>query len=109
AEASLEEIVKATYGKADKKAMFNNAAQAWNHAFYWKSLSPKAGGRPTGKLKDRIDTDFGSLEKLKEALSSAAVSQFGSGWAWLVLDAGKLKVMQTANADTPLAMGQKPL
>jgi superoxide dismutase, Fe-Mn family len=109
AEASLEAIVKATAGKPERKALFNNAAQAWNHAFYWKSLSPKGGGRPTGKLKDRIDTDFGSLEKLKEALSSAAVSQFGSGWAWLVLDGGKLKVTQTSNADNPLATGQTAL
>ena len=109
ARASLEEIVTATRGKADRKALFNNAAQAWNHAFYWKSLSPKGGGRPTGKLKDRVEAEFGSLEKLKEALASAAVTQFGSGWAWLVLDAGKLKVLQTANADTPLATGQTPL
>ncbi len=109
AEASLEEIVKASYGKPERKAVFNNAAQAWNHAFYWKSLSPKGGGRPTGKLKDRVEADFGSLEKLKEALAGAAVTQFGSGWAWVVLDAGKLKVLQTANADTPLATGQTPL
>lgn len=109
AESSLEEIVKATFGKAERKAMFNNAAQAWNHSFYWKSLSPKGGGRPTGKLKDRVEADFGSLEKLKEALAGAATSQFGSGWAWVVLDAGKLKVTQTGNADTPLATGQTPL
>jgi Fe-Mn family superoxide dismutase len=108
ADAELEDIVKATYGKADKKGLFNNAAQAWNHSFYWKSLTPK-GGAPSGKLLDKINTDFGELAKLKDELSKAAVTQFGSGWAWLVLDGGKLKVEQTANADTPLATGKTPL
>jgi Fe-Mn family superoxide dismutase len=108
ADAQLEDIVKATHGKADKKGLFNNAAQAWNHSFYWKSLTPK-GGAPSGKLLDKIKTDFGELAKLKDELSKAAVTQFGSGWAWLVLDGGKLKVQQTANADTPLATGEKPL
>jgi Fe-Mn family superoxide dismutase len=108
ADASLEDIVKATFGKADKKGLFNNASQAWNHSFYWKSLAPK-GGAPSGKLLDKIKTDFGELAKLKDELSKAAVTQFGSGWAWLVLDGGKLKVEQTANADTPLATGKTPL
>ena len=108
ADAQLEDIVKATHGKADKKGLFNNAAQAWNHSFYWKSLTPK-GGAPSGKLLDKINTDFGELAKLKDELSKAAVTQFGSGWAWLVLDGGKLKVEQTANADTPLATGKTPL
>jgi len=109
AEATLEDIIKATAGKADQKGLFNNAAQAWNHAFYWKSMSPKGGGQPTGKLKDRIDTDLGGFDQAKEALAKAAATQFGSGWAWLVLDEGKLKVVQTSNADTPLAGGQRPL
>ncbi len=105
----LEEIVRAAAAKGDQ-ALFNNAAQAWNHAFYWKSMSPKGGGRPAGALKDRVDADFGSIEKLKEALAAAATGQFGSGWAWLVLEDGKLKVTKTANAETPLtAAGQKPL
>ncbi|MCG6920191.1 MAG: superoxide dismutase [Acidobacteria bacterium] len=108
ADASLEDIVKATFGKADKKGLFNNASQAWNHSFYWKSLAPK-GGAPSGKLLDKIKTDFGELAKLKDELSKAAVTQFGSGWAWLVLDGGKLKVEQTANADSPLATGKTPL
>jgi Fe-Mn family superoxide dismutase len=108
ADAELEDIVKATHGKADKKGLFNNAAQAWNHSFYWKSLNPK-GGAPSGKLLDKINSDFGELAKLKDELSKAAVTQFGSGWAWLVLDGGKLKVEQTANADTPLATGKTPL
>jgi Fe-Mn family superoxide dismutase len=109
ADASLEDIVKAAYGKPDKRALFNNAAQSWNHAFYWKSMHPKAGGRPSGTLAERIERDFESYEKFREALANAAVTQFGSGWAWLVLDAGRLKVMQTGNADTPLATGQTPL
>jgi len=109
AESSLEDVVKAAAGKPDKKALFNNAAQAWNHAFYWRSLSPKGGGRPGGKLLDRIQSDFGSFDKLKEELSKAAVGQFGSGWAWLVADAGRLHVEQTPNAETPLAYGKTPL
>src|SRR5512135_3068440 len=79
-DASLEEIVKATAGKADKKGLFNNAAQVWNHTFYWQSLSPKGGGQPTGKLLDRIKSDFGDFAKFKDDLAKAAVSQFGSGW-----------------------------
>jgi Fe-Mn family superoxide dismutase len=110
ATASLEEIVKATAGKADKKGLFNNAAQVWNHTFYWKSLHPKGGGQPTGALLDRVKSDFGDFAKLKEELQKAAVTQFGSGWAWLVLEGGKLKVEQTPNADTPLTSpGKKPL
>ncbi len=108
ADSRLEDVVKAAFGKPGKKGLFNNAAQAWNHAFYWNSLSPKRG-EPSGKLLDRIKTDFGDLAKLKDELSKAAVTQFGSGWAWLVLEGGKLKVEQTANADTPLATGGTPL
>ena len=110
AAASLEDIVKATAGKPDKKGLFNNSAQVWNHTFYWKSLSPKGGGQPSGKLLDRVKSDFGDFAKFKEELAKAAVTQFGSGWAWLVLEGGKLKVLQTPNADTPLTnAAQKPL
>jgi Fe-Mn family superoxide dismutase len=110
AKLSLEEIVKATAGQADKKGLFNNAAQVWNHTFYWKSLSPKGGGQPTGKLLDKVKADFGDFAKLKEELAKAAVTQFGSGWAWLVVDGGKLKVEQTPNAENPLSSpGKKPL
>lgn len=110
ASVSLEEIVSATYGKPDKKGLFNNAAQVWNHTFYWKSLSPKGGGQPAGRLMDRIKSDFGDFVKLKDDLAKAAVTQFGSGWAWLVLEGGKLKIEQTANADTPItAPGKTPL
>jgi Fe-Mn family superoxide dismutase len=110
ATASLEDIVKATAGKADKKGLFNNAAQVWNHTFYWKSLSPKGGGQPSGKLLDMVKSDFGDFAKFKDELAKAAVSQFGSGWAWVVVEGGKLKVEQTANADTPLTNpARKPL
>jgi Fe-Mn family superoxide dismutase len=108
ADASLEEIIQATASKADKKGLFNNAAQAWNHAFYWKSMHPKGSGKPTGALMSKIEA-FGGFDKLKEQLSQAAVTQFGSGWAWLVLDGGALEVMQTSNAETALRAGKKPL
>jgi Fe-Mn family superoxide dismutase len=110
AAASLEDIVKATAGKPDKKVLFNNAAQVWNHTFYWKSLHPKGGGQPTGTLLSMIQSDFGDFAKFKEEVAKAAVTQFGSGWAWLVLEAGKLKVEQTPNAETPLTNpAKKPL
>ena len=104
----LDEIVKVAAAKGDW-ALFNSAAQAWNHAFYWKSMSPKGGGRPTGALKERIDADFGALEKLKEALAAAATGHFGSGWAWLVVEGAKLKVTTTPNAETPITIEQRPL
>jgi superoxide dismutase, Fe-Mn family len=110
AKASLEEIVKAAAGKSDKKGLFNNAAQVWNHSFYWQSLHPKGGGQPSGKLLDQIKSAFGDFAAFKDALAKAAVTQFGSGWAWVVLEGGKLKVEQTPNAETPLtAPGKKPL
>ncbi|HVO11163.1 MAG TPA: superoxide dismutase [Vicinamibacteria bacterium] len=110
ASAPLEQVVRATAGKPDRKGLFNNAAQVWNHTFYWNSLSPKGGGQPSGRLLDRIKSDFGDFAAFKEALSKAAVSQFGSGWAWLVEEGGKLKVEQTPNAENPLgSSGKKPL
>ncbi len=105
----LEKIITATAGKEDQKAIFNNAAQSWNHAFYWRSLAPKGGGEPPAALKQKIEASFGSLDACKKALLNAAVTQFGSGWAWLVADSGTIKVIQTANAETPLTMGLKPL
>jgi Fe-Mn family superoxide dismutase len=110
AKAPLEEIVKAVAGKPDKKALFNNTAQIWNHGFFWQSLSPKGGGQPSGKLLSRIQSDFGDFAAFKDVLAKAAVTQFGSGWAWVVLEGGKLKVEQTPNAETPLtAAGKTPL
>ncbi|MDH5265264.1 MAG: superoxide dismutase [Betaproteobacteria bacterium] len=107
---SLEEVVLATAGKADKAPLFNNSAQIWNHDFYWKSMKPNGGGVPTGKVADRINESFGSFEEFKKQLSATTVSQFGSGWGWLVADAaGKLKVVKTGNAEVPMTQGLKPL
>lgn len=106
---SLEEIIIATSGKADKTAIFNNASQAWNHAFYWNSLAPEGGGEVPSTLKVKIEASFGSVDACKKELATAATSQFGSGWAWLVLDGDKLKVVKTGNADSPLTKGMKPL
>jgi Fe-Mn family superoxide dismutase len=105
---SLDQLVKKAAG-LENKALFNNAAQAWNHAFYWQGMKPQGGGKPEGKLMDSLASAFGSFEDFKKAFTEAATSQFGSGWAWLVLDGNALKVMNTSNADTPLAHGQKPL
>ncbi|MGZ3597736.1 MAG: superoxide dismutase, partial [Syntrophales bacterium] len=98
-----------TAGKVDKTAIFNNAAQTWNHTFYWRSLRPKNSGELPAVLKQKIEASFGSLDACKKELASAAVSQFGSGWSWLVLDGDKLKVVKTANADVPLTKGMKPV
>lgn len=105
---SLEDVVKRSAGLKDK-SLFNNSAQAWNHSFYWKCMKPKGGGAPAGQLADRLSGAFGSYEGFKETFSRAAATQFGSGWAWLFLDGDSLKVVNTANADTPLAEGKKPL
>ncbi|OGS27449.1 MAG: superoxide dismutase [Elusimicrobia bacterium RIFOXYB2_FULL_48_7] len=109
AKMTLEKIITATAGKADNVAIFNNAAQTWNHTFYWCSLKPNGGGEPPAALKKKIEADFGTLEACKKELAAAATTQFGSGWAWLVLDSGKLKVVKTGNADSPLTKGMKPL
>ena len=105
----MEKIITATAGKADKTAIFNNAAQAWNHTFYWRSLMPKGGGEPPAALKQKIETSFCTLDACKKELAATAMTQFGSGWAWLVLDGGKLKVVKTSNADSPLSKDMKPL
>ncbi len=101
---SLEEIIKTSEG-----GVFNNAAQVWNHTFYWQSMKPAGGGAPTGDLAAAIARDFGSFDKFVEQFTNAGVTQFGSGWAWLVLDRGKLSVTKTGNADLPLVHGQTPL
>ena len=106
---SLEEIVAESAKDPAKAGIFNNAAQVWNHTFYWNSMKPNGGGLPSGKLAQKIDADFGSFDAFKDAFKQAATTQFGSGWAWLVLDGDKLKVIKTANADLPLAHGQKAL
>jgi superoxide dismutase, Fe-Mn family len=109
ADMPLESIIRATARQADHTAIFNNAAQAWNHTFYWKSLKAKGGGEPPAVLKTLMQDSFGGVDQCKKELSKAAVGQFGSGWAWLVLDGEKLKILKTADADTPLTDGPKPL
>jgi superoxide dismutase, Fe-Mn family len=106
---SLEQIIARTAGKVEKAAIFNNAAQNWNHTFYWNSLKPNGGGEPPTGLKKKIEVSFGALDVCKKELLTAATTQFGSGWAWLVLDGDKLRVVKTANADLPLTKGLKPL
>jgi superoxide dismutase, Fe-Mn family len=105
----LEEIVKGSAKGKQHQKLFNNAAQAWNHNFYWQSMKPKGGGSPTGELKQRIEKDFGSYDEFKAQFSQAAVDHFSNGWVWLVLEKGKLKIVDTHDADTPLVHGQKPL
>lgn len=109
ASKDLVEIIRDVAGDASKAGIFNNAAQVWNHTFFWHSLKPNGGGKPQGALLAKIEADFGSFEKFVEDFKAAATTQFGSGWAWLVLENGKLKVTKTANADTPLVHGQTPL
>ncbi|BCR05610.1 superoxide dismutase [Desulfuromonas versatilis] len=106
---SLEEIIQAAAKDPAKKGLFNNAAQAWNHAFFWKCMKPGGGGPASGKIADKIKADFGSYEKFVEAFKNAGATLFGSGWAWLVLKGGKLEIVQGANAETPVAQGLKPL
>jgi Fe-Mn family superoxide dismutase len=104
ASKSLEEVIMSS-----EAGVFNNAAQIWNHTFYWSSMKPNGGGKPTGDLAAAIDRDFGSFDKFKEEFTTAGTTQFGSGWAWLVLEGGKLKVTKTGNADLPMKHGQKAL
>ena len=104
AKKSLEDIVRSASG-----GNFNNAAQVWNHSFFWKSLRPGGGGEPKGEVADLLKRDFGSVAAFREEFQKKGATQFGSGWAWLVLDGGKAKVVTTANADTPLTTAAKPL
>jgi Fe-Mn family superoxide dismutase len=107
--APLEKIVSETAGKSDKAGIFNNAAQVWNHTFYWNSMRPGGGGKPTGRVAQMIDSAFGGYDNFKKELANACVTQFGSGWGWLVQDGGALKVVKTPNAEVPFTKGQKPL
>lgn len=107
---SLEDIIQATAGDASKAGVFNNAAQVWNHTFFWNSMSPNGGGAPSGDLAAKIDEAFGSLDGFKEKFKEAGATQFGSGWAWLVVgDGGALEIVKTANAETPITQGKTPL
>ena len=109
ADLPLVNIITETAGVADKTVIFNNAAQIWNHTFYWRSLRPNGGGEPSAKLKQKIEDSFGTVDACKKELATAAMAQFGSGWVWLVLDGDKLKVIKTGNADVPMTAGNKPL
>jgi len=105
ANQSLEDIIKSASG-----GIFNNAAQVWNHTFYWNCLTPNSKGQPEGDLGDAINRDFGSFEKFKEAFHKTAITTFGSGWAWLIKNNdGKLEIISTSNADNPLTKNQKAL
>lgn len=109
ADESLEKIIVAVANKPEKIGIFNNAAQVWNHTFYWNSMKKGGGGAPSGAIATKIAEDFGSYEAFVDAFKNAGLTQFGSGWAWLVLEGGKLKITKTGNADTPLAHGQKAI
>lgn len=106
---TLERLITATAGKPDLTGIFNNAAQTWNHTFYWQSLRQKGGGEPPAMLREKIETSFDSVDACRKALLKAATTRFGSGWAWLVQDGDQLKVMATGNADNPITNGMKPL
>jgi Fe-Mn family superoxide dismutase len=107
---SLEEIVMASWNNGNPTPVFNNAAQVWNHTFFWESMKPNGGGAPTGKLAEAITRDFGSLDEFKTQFKTAGATQFGSGWAWLCADkAGKLSITKTPNAVTPVVEGKTPI
>jgi len=106
---SLEEIIMAVAKDSARTGFFNNAAQIWNHTFFWSCMTPGGGGKPSGKLARLIDEAFGSYEKFAEQFKAAAVGRFGSGWGWLVLDNGALKIVSTPNADNPMTQNQVPL
>ena len=109
ADMTLEKIIETAAKDPADAGTFNNAAQNWNHTFYWSSMKPGGGGEPTGRLAEKIKSDFGDFATFKKQFSEAAAGQFGSGWAWLVIEDGKLKVQKSSNADTPIAHGGKPL
>jgi len=106
---SIEDTITAVAGNSEKAGVFNNAAQVWNHSFYWQCIKPGGGGQPTGALADKINADFGSFEKFIEAFKAAGATQFGSGWAWVSVDNGNLVVESTPNQDSPLMAGRTPI
>jgi len=109
ADTNVETIIRKVANDPARAEIFNNAAQIWNHSFYWKCLRAGGGGAPTGAVTAKINAAWGSYEKFAEELKNAGVTQFGSGWVWLVVDGGQLKITKTANADTPIAHDIKPL
>lgn len=106
---SLEDIILASSDDLAQQKIFNNAGQHWNHSFFWQCMTPNGGGQPNGELLERVQADFGSLDKFRQAFKTAAEGQFGSGWAWLTEDDGQLKIMTTSNADLPLTRGERAL
>ncbi|MBN1587129.1 MAG: superoxide dismutase [Candidatus Omnitrophica bacterium] len=109
ADQTLEQIIKSTAGKGDKSGIFNNAAQVWNHTFFWNSLNPYSSKQPVGEIGKKINEAFGSYDEFLKAFANAGMTQFGSGWAWLIRDENTVKIVKTPNAETPLAYDQKPL
>lgn len=109
ADLPLEQVIARSAGNKESQKIFNNAAQAWNHTFFWSCLAPKGGGEPKGELAKRIDAELGGVARFREDFQKAAVECFGSGWAWLVERDGKLEILATSNAGTPLTMGATPL
>ena len=109
ADKSLEEVIQAVVGDSSKVPVFNNAAQVWNHTFYWNCMKPGGGGKPKGDIAAKIEKAFGSYEKFAEEFKAACTGQFGSGWGWLVAEKGAVKVSKTPNADLPLVHGQTAL
>ena len=106
ANVDLEGLVRKTYGQANEQGLFNNAAQVWNHTFYWHCLSPSGGGEPSGAIANAINASFGGFDDFKEQFSAAAAARFGSGWAWVVKTDSGIAIETTANADTPMATGK---
>ncbi|PKL17301.1 MAG: superoxide dismutase [Fe] [Spirochaetae bacterium HGW-Spirochaetae-5] len=106
---TLEEIIKKTAKDQSKVSIFNNAAQVFNHSFYWECMKKNGGGKPAGAIAEKINASFGSYEKFVEEFKNAGIGQFGSGWVWLATDGSKLQIIKTSNADTPLTTGLKPL
>jgi superoxide dismutase, Fe-Mn family len=109
ASKSLQDVIKEAAADPAKTSIFNNAAQVWNHTFFWNCMKPGGGGKPTGSIASEIDKAFGSYEKFAEEFKNACVTQFGSGWGWLATEDGALKVLKTSNADLPLVHGQHAL
>jgi Fe-Mn family superoxide dismutase len=107
--APLEKVIGDTAGKAEKVGLFNNSAQVWNHTFYWSCLKRGGGGKPTGRLAQMIDSDLGGYDTFRKDFANACVTQFGSGWGWLAVEGGKLKIMKTPNAEPPFIKGATPL
>jgi Fe-Mn family superoxide dismutase len=105
----LEQVIRDTAGKPDKMGMFNNAAQVWNHTFYWSCMRHGGGGKPSGRIAQMIDSDLGGYDNFKKEFATACTTQFGSGWGWLVAEGGKLRVMKTPNAEVPFTKGATPL